>query len=450
MARGGASSRRPGRIAAAIGLALLAGSVGAPLSRAQEGAEPGFGQAQAVLLMIDPRSAELSFGVRFGPTVTDHRNRVARAVAQSVDYGLIGSALTGQGCSGGPPVLGPEDLPQRIRADSREPGDARERTVEEGMIVQSVLADPRPFAQATSRLVDLDLSGLLRISGATNRTTSGVDEEGRPLATGTVDVARLSLAGGLVELRGLHWEASFPDEGEPHGAFTVGAASIAGLPLPTQDASAALAAVNDVLEGLGLVLTPPRSHLDEGTLFVDPIRIGVRPHVARDRITGEVLAAIQPLREALFDAVLAAACDAGAAITVVDILVGAFTGGGSFTLNIGGTQAQLVEPEPFEGFGAPDPAGLPVGAPPSGSGGPGAPPGLGPVPGSTPSPGPARAADDLGGEPVGADAGTRSDGALAVGLVVLAFGAVLVEADRRKMRAALAPVDPTPAEVPSG
>ena len=44
-----------------------------------------------------------------------------------------------------------------------------------------------------------------------------------------------------------------------------------------------VAAVNGVLSQLGLVLTPPRSHVEEGTLFVDPIRLGIAPNPTRDR-----------------------------------------------------------------------------------------------------------------------------------------------------------------------
>ena len=440
--RGLRGTRRAGRVAAAIGIALIAGTVGAPSTRAQTTSDPGFGEAQATLVMIDPRSAELSFGVRFGPTIADHRNGVARAVAHSTDYGLIGTAITAEGCDGGPGMVRPEDLPQRLRADSRDPEAGTERTVQEGPIVQSVLARPEPHAQATSRLSELVLPGIARIAGASNRTTSGVDDAGRPHATGAVDIAELSLAGGLVELRGLRWEADATGGADPVGRFTIGSATVAGTPLPTQDASAVVAAVNDVLDLLGLVLSPPRSHVEQGTLFVDPIRLGVRPNAARDRLAGEVLAALQPLREEAFGALLEVACDMGAAITVVDILLGSVTGGGSLTLNIGGTQAKLTEAEPFDGFGAvaarpAADATPPAVAVPRAPTAPAA-----PAPAAAPT-GAARTV--VAGTPA-TDVDMRSDGALAVGLAVLGLGAVLVEADRRKMRAAV----PPPPEVPAG
>jgi hypothetical protein len=438
--------RRAGRLVVLAGAVLVASSIGAPATRAapaQAVADLGFGQSQAALVMIDPRSAELSFGVRFGPTVTDHRNQVARAVAQSTDYGLIGGALTGDSCSGGTPSLRPEDLPQRMRADSRTPGDDVERTVQEGPVTQSVRAAPTPSAQATSRLAELEIPGALRVAGASNRTTSGVDSDGVPVVTGRVDIAELELAGGLVALDGLHWEATSRRGEEPRGAFTIGGATIGGVPIPTQDASDVVAEINSVLSQLGLVLTPPRSHVEEGTLFVDPIRLGIAPNPTRDQIAATTLAAIQPLREQLFGALLAASCDSAALITVVDILLGSFTGGGSLTLNIGGTQTRFGEASAFDGFGpggdgqSPS-AGSPTAGPaPRGA----APAGAAPTGGGTVEP-----TEDLPGvREAEDDDDTKSDGALAVGIGVLVIGAALAEADRRKMRQAGTAVPrPTP------
>ncbi len=451
-------TRRAGRLALLLGVVLVGSSIGAPATRAApRQAEPvvelGFGQSQAVLAMIDPRSAELSFGVRFGATVTDHRNRVARAVAHSTDYGLIGSALTAEGCSGGAGTIRAEDLPQRLRADSRNPGEDAERTVAEGPITQSVLARSTPFAQATSRLAELDIPGAVRVAGASNRTTSGVDADGVPIATGQVDIAELSLAGGLVALRGLHWEATFRKGQEPSGAFTIGSATLAGTAVPTQDASAAVSAVNSLLSQLGLVLTPPQSHVEEGTLFVDPIRLGIAPNATRDQIAGVTLAALQPVREQLFGALLDASCDSAALITVLDILLGSFTGGGSLTLNVGGTQARISDAESFEGLG---PAGQGQ-APSLGGSAPGAAP-RGLSAGSVPTtPGTVPAVDhEPSGQEAVADTDTKSDGALAVGLAALALGVVLVEADRRKMRQAgvaagplRPPPSPNPPETPA-
>jgi hypothetical protein len=439
-AQGG--SRRVGRTAIVLGLVLAAASLdltaGAPSAGARSRAlsvDPGFGQAQAEIMVIDPRSAQLSFGVRFGPTVADHRHLVARAEARSVDYGLIGGALTGAGCTGSPPPLKEDQLPQPLRADSRTPGDANETTVQEGAITQSVLARTDPYSQATSRLAEVSIPALFSLDGANDVTQSGVDAQGRATVTAEVRVGKLSILGGLVQLNGLRWYAQHVVGSAASGSFTIGSGSIGGKAIPTQDASAAVQSVNAVLSQLGFVLLPPRSHREADTFFVDPLEIGIAPNPSRDAVTGAVLDAIQPVRQQLFGALIAASCDFEAAITVTDILLGAGTGGGSLTVDLGGAQAQLLPPDdtaptatqplstPVSGGSSLDSVGLP----PSGQ----ALGGLSPVgsPGSSPT--------ALHSQPASV-AGSASDGALAVGLAVVGLGVVLVEGDRRKMRRALA------------
>jgi hypothetical protein len=445
-------SRRVGRIAVALGLVIAAASldltaITAPAharTDAPTTVDPGFGQAQAQMLMIDPRSAGLSFGVRFGPTVADHRHVVARATAQSTDAGLIGSALTSQGCAGTAPPVSPDQLPKVLRADSRTPGDANEKTVSEGPITQSVLARDDPYAQARSRLAEVDVPALFTLAGATDETTSGVDADGRPRVTAEVRIAKLSLMGGLVQLDGLRWYAQQVGGQAPTGSFTIGSGSIGGKTIPTQDASAVVRQVNTLLQPIGLALTPPRSHRESDTFFVDPLAFGIDQNPTRDQVTAALLQALQPVREQLFAALIAANCNFKAAITVVDILLGSASGAGSFTFDVGGAQAQLLKGADDDGptttvATAVDESLPPIGdtgLPLSGPSG-GRPEVSVPNPGLTPL-GPRRAAQ----------VGKASDGALAVGLVTVGLGLLLVDGDRRKMRRAAAAPSSTP-EVPA-
>lgn len=419
-----------GRVLVAVGGVLLAASLLSPPSEAAT--QPGFGKAQAQIMMLDPRSAQLSFGVRFGPTVADHRNLVARAQAQSTDYGIIGSALTGGGCDGGQPFMKPEDLPQRMQADSRNPDHLAERTVSEGPVTQSVQADPRPHARATSRLAEASLPGILEVRGATTETVSGVDADGVPIVRAFVDVADLSIVGGAVRLGGLRWEALQRGGEEPTGRFTIGSASIGGTPIPTQDASAVVAAVNSVLSNLGIVVLPPVTHVEGDTIFVDPIKVGVAPNPTRDLVAGSVLAAMQPAREALFQALIDGSCNSGALITVADILLGSVTGGGSFTAVFGGAQAQLLEsPATSRGGGSSSTGGSSLGGTTGSSGAGAFRPPLGGGVLTTVAPG-------TGGSPSPRPVVTRTDfaedHAVPVALLALLLGGLLLEADRRKMR----------------
>lgn len=457
MGDGGRGKRRAGRLVLAAGVVLLASSIDVG---ARAAADPGFGKAQAQLLMLDPRSAQLSFGVRFGPTVADHRNTVARAQAQSTDYGLIGGAITGDNCdTGEKAAIGREDLPQPMRADSRTPGDGDERTVSEGPITQSVRADERPSARATSRLVEADLPGIASVRGATNSTSSGVDQDGNPLVTATVDIAQIDLLGGAVRLGPLHWEATNGGPKGPTGKFTLGEATIGGVPIPSQDASVVFEAVNNVLSQVGIVVIPPTTHLETDTIFVDPIKIGVAPNQLRDQVSGAVIAAIQPIREQLFQALIDASCSSGGAITVIDILLGSVTGGGSFTAVLGGAQAQFVKTSggvQLGGGSGGAPGGPVLGGSTGGStGGAFAPLPTGAGSGSTGGPG--GSTGGTGGTGVSvpavaaADVADASDGAAPVALGVLALGALLVEADRRKMRqAGVAATPSSPTEDLSG
>jgi hypothetical protein len=421
-----------GRLAIVFGGVLLVASLVSPASQAAT--QPGFGKAQAGILMLDPRSAQLSFGVRFGPTVSDHRNQVARAQAQSTDYGLIGSALTGSGCDGGDPFVRAEDLPKPMRADSRNPKDLAEREVSEGPITQSVQADPRPYARATSRLVEASLPGIAEVGGAATETISGVDDEGVPLIRAISDVASLSVAGGVVKLGGLHWEAQQHGDDEPTGSFTIGSATIGGVPIPTQDASAVVAAVNALLQQLGLSLSPPVTHVEDDTIFVDPIRLGIAPNQTRDLLAGQVFAALQPAREALFQVLLDSSCNSGAAITVADILLGSITGGGSLTAVIGGAQAQFIPPASGVSLGGD--AGTGGGPTLGGTDGFGGPRAFQPDTGGAAVTVPGRATTTPSARPASVRTSFADDHAVPVALLALLLGALLVEADRRKMRQA--------------
>jgi hypothetical protein len=261
-----------------------------------------------------------------------------------------------------------------------------------------------------------------------------VDDKGVPLVRAISDITSLSLVGGVVQLGGLHWEAQQHGDEEPTGRFTIGSASIGGVPIPTQDASAAVAAVNAVLQQLGLSLTPPVTHVEDDTIFVDPIKLGIAPNQTRDLLAGELLAALQPAREALFQVLLDSSCNSGAAITVADILLGSITGGGSLTAVIGGTQAQFIPPASGVSLGGdPGTGGGPTLGGTDGSRGPGA---FQPSTGGGVVTVPGRATTTPSARPASVRTSFADDHAVPVALLALLLGALLVEADRRKMRQA--------------
>ena len=214
---------------------------------------------------------------------------------------------------------------------------------------------------------------------------------------------------------------------EPVGSFTMGSLAIAGVPFPTSDADAALQLANDVVANLGFSVTAPTIHVDNGVLFVDPLEIAVVQNETRDAVTGLVLRTIQPVRESAFDALLEAYCNSAGVITVVDIMVGALSGGGSFGLQLGGVRTTLRDIPDAAGFG--NGTKLPAVVVP-----PLPPVSLPPL---------AVAAPTVPAAPVrpvvrqvrpAVDDSTKRDAARWVALAALVIGALLVEGDRRTMQ----------------
>jgi hypothetical protein len=407
-----------GRAALAVG-ALSIGSLvrGAPVEAV---ADPGLGQASAQLLRIEPTSAGLSFGIIVAPISSDHRNDVARAVAQSTNFGLVGAALTGESCTGADPAIPPEALPKVLRTDSRDADAGTAKSVVEGPVTETVVADGRPDARSTGRLADLGLPGIVSLAGLSERTRSGLDADGIREATAHAEAADVVLLGGLVELHAITWDGRQHGTQGATGTFAIGGASIAGSPVPTQDPDALLEAVNAVTSPLGVTVAPPEVREIGDSIFVDPLTIAVVPNAGRDAVAATLLAGAQPLREAVFGALIDADCGNAAYITVLDILLGSITGSGTFKLSIGGVDAGSSAVDGFAFAGAtrlvpPTPAG------PAESSG------------SALAPAPVAAQPTTAGRtaPVAASVEDVSDGALAVALVALVLGAVLVELDRR-------------------
>ena len=192
---------------------------------------------------------------------------------------------------------------------------------------------------------------------------------------------------------------------------------------------------------LGLNIQLPRVHTENGTTFVDPLRIGVVPSPTRDQIAGTVIGGAQPLRQAIFQFMLDnASCDTNPAplILAADIVTLSITGGGSFNLNFGGTQAQTKNiPAPkndFVGSNAPGVSpGQPVAAPAY-------PPSVGVLDGSLDTPTPEFLEPDgtrgnSGRQALrAAESKDEGDNALLLALVVLALGALLIQGDLARMR----------------
>ena len=429
---------------------LLAAS---PAASGQEAVEPGLGNAYAQGIKVDPRSGRLSFGITYGMSLAGHQNNVAVAEARSVDLGVIGTTLAGEGCDGGDPTLPKEDQPQPLVARSTEEGSGDEKVESEYGTEKRAQASQDPFARSVATTAAAGEAAVLQIGASRSVTESGI-VDGARVARAITEIERVSLGGDQVVLKGLRWEAIFKSTpaDEPSGSFTIEGIEVGGekLPIPEDNPLASLAEANAALEPLGFRITPPTVRTESGIQFVDPMRISVVPSSTRESVLGPVFNAVQPVRESVFDAIIQADCGNAAYITVLDLVLGSITGAGSLNLELGGVTAtsSAIKLTSFLGGlpGAPSLPPLPgAGSSPSLSGGssPSLSSGGTAAGGAVSSPTTvAGSADDgaAGDEQAIADVepltGSRGGALAGVGLGGLALLAALAAADRQKMRQA--------------
>lgn len=442
--------------AGAVWTAAMAGLlVSSPSASGQESVEPGRGSAFAQGVKVDPRSGRLSFGITYGLALAGHQNTIAIAEARSADLGTIGTTLAAEGCSGGDPTLPKEDQPQPLEARSNEEGADQEQVGSENGVERRVVASADPYARAVATAAGGGDPAVFEIGGTTSVTESGI-VDGKRLARARTEVQRLAFGGGEVVLKGLRWEAVYqtaPTE-EASGSFTIDGLEIAGqrVPLPEDNPAAALEEANAALEPLGFRLRVPTPANESGIQFVDPLRISVIPSTARETLLGPAFNAVSPVRESVFDAIIAADCRSASGISVLDIVLGSITGAGSLNIEVGGVTATSddIELTSFLGGlgGAPSLPPLPQGSTGGSSGSLGTPArtggatlGGGTAPtGSAPAAGADQGDGGDGQEladatPISAE-GARGGALAGVGLGGLAMLAALAAGDRHKMRKA--------------
>ncbi len=410
--------------------------------------KPGVGLAIAETEKLDPRAGGLSLGITAGRSIAGHQNTVAQASSQALDYGVIGSTLAAEGCDGSKPTLPSDQQPHAIQVDSRQANSTQDADEDKVPVPahKHASANPTPYGEAVTTTGPLGVPGILSIGGGVATTHSGLVEDGAAReAKAITDIASITFPLGSVTLSGLHWEATSNTSGL-QGIFSIGSATIAGQSIPTNDPTAALAQINTVLEPLGVKIAPPTTRIIDANhlVFVDPMGVSIFPSQQRDSIAGQIIGAVQPARQDLFDALLEQDCGNATYITVFDIAVGSITGAGSFSLVLGGVQASSGEslvnpfnlgahPSTFPGLSLPGTPATPASAGTS-------------VASSALTPSAPTVADAAANPaaltqkttPASSikDEGKRGGALAGVGLAGLGALAVVAEGDRRKMRRA--------------
>lgn len=313
-----------------------------PSASGQEAVEPGTANAYAQGIKINPRTGGLSFGITYGIALAGHQNNVAVGEARSVDLGVIGGTLAGEGCDGGDPTLPDEDQPQPLVVRSTD--DERSGEESENGVEKKAQATDNPFAEAIAITAATGDPAAVQIGGTTSRTTSGVID-GKRVARAVTEVSDITFAAGAFVIKGLRWEAvhqTAPDEAIS-GSFTIEGIEAAGEAIPAGDAVEGLAALNELLRPLGISINAPDVRNEAGIVSVEPLSIGIVPSEARDGVTGPLLSGASPVRESLVDALIEADCSNGSLITIADIVLGSVTGAGSLSIELGGVNATSAE-----------------------------------------------------------------------------------------------------------
>jgi hypothetical protein len=395
-------------VTALTGAVGLVGLVSPPLSASGATAfEPGQAQAQAFGMVVDPRAGNLSIGIRFAESLADYIGGVGRGQAFGIDLGVIGTTLTTPNCQG-KTQFQPNQLPQAVHVDSRDANASQGKTHTDagtplagplfaGASSASARATPQPFGWSHSTMSGLQLSPALVIGGGDSTAQSQVISANTRNASAEANISSISL-GGVVGLKGLHWTADqrTGSQSASTGAFTLDGLTVGGVPLSTAPSALAtsIAAADTALAPLGLRIDVPvvqqGGDSTAGHVTVPALSIGVFSSPLGNQYLAPALNGAHAIREALFAAILKAYCPLETEITVLDVSLGALTGGGSFAVALGGADARTdgtVYKDPFANVGS-FTAPAPVETAPIVSGATAALPPLAPVAVPTPTPSP--------------------------------------------------------------
>jgi hypothetical protein len=314
-----------------------------------------------------------------GTAIADYRGTLGQAETNTLDLGLIGTALTSEQCDGSAPAVKREQLPQPLIVES-DHGNASQSadqlgSTKGGLLAagghQVVTATTVPSATADFAGGVLGITGLAEASDLSSAATAALVPGKARIATATATVGRLSLLGGAVVLDGLHWTASHRTGAgaAATGAFTIGDAYVAGRRLPASSGSAqsVLAAVNAALKPSGLHLTVPEPRkTPSGALEIPPLTLGIGNSALGAAIVNPLVTGAQPVLEQVEKALFGISCKFGSGVTVADIALAAIDGTGGLDLKFGGVSVGTDDTTYANPFG---PVELGTAAPSLGGGG---------------------------------------------------------------------------------
>ncbi len=355
------------RLAALLGTAgLLTLAIPQPAGARSDTFIDGSGAARGTAIRLAPRTGGLALAVAIGDSIASYQGTEGRAQAQALDLGILGLLLTTVSAFGQKPLLTPDQLPGPVQANSSHGAPTATHSLAGGGVgasggTETVTAHPNTSDAGTSA-ASLDLPGVLTVGAAVSHAETRLVPRVRREAHADVSIAAVSLAGGAVQLLGLHWDVTQHTGDTPvrSGGFHVDdirvggqnpAAPAGGLPQPVEPLVQSLDQANRVLATFGMHLTPPATRtLQDGTIEVGPLRISMGGTTQLSAPLGSALADTQPARDAVVAALksdprngqdprsgLGSLVNAG--LLVADLAVGDLTGTGGVDVELGGVHA---------------------------------------------------------------------------------------------------------------
>lgn len=304
---------RSSAVFAALAGALCLIAPAAGPAAAQAGFAPGTGTSASGVARVQVRSSGLAIGFGMGVVRSRFAGAQGNAEAASVDLGLFDTlAKAPLACGYSFEAIVPAGtVPARVVVSSGD-GATEKRTASAGeggplqFGSQYGAAAPNASARSAVEGMSLDVPGVLRVVGGSASSAAQLVPGSRRQSAAASALSRLSLAGGIVELDGLRWNAAHRTGARPEASagFSLASMSVGGQTLPTGDPdqlAAALAAANTALTPMGLTLTAPEVRRGTDGIEVGALRLSVSGTPALRAALNDALLSIQPLRTQLLE-----------------------------------------------------------------------------------------------------------------------------------------------------
>lgn len=358
------------------------------------------------VLAVSPFAGGLALPVKVGTSGSRIRGTTATATSGTLDLGLLGElGLLAVATS---PTLGRlgidtskapayVPLPRPVTADSRDVAEVDNRVALDAVRLgpavvggghETARAPEGGPASSRTELGDLRIDlgvGDLLLAGGVAQTEATATQ-----VTGSIAFGEMSLrvAGApLVTLRGLEWRIQHVLGAEPAGGFSLGGATLAGIPYASPGLEALQAAVSQI----NAVLVPSGTTLELPKLTatgLSPLSIMVKDSPSAFEYINPIysLALASAINE-IEAAVVGGVPETGLAVTVANVLLAAVTGRGGARVDIGGLTTSVgVTPTETFSYGSGPTGSAPASVPAGVASAPSGPAGIGSAPTASPAP----------------------------------------------------------------